>query len=402
MAEITVVDSIMGSGKTQWAIQMMNEASPLESFIFVTPFLDEVERIKANVKDRNFIEPTVFNGTTKLEDLKRLLANNRNIATTHELFSRADDEVIELLTDSGYTLILDEVMDIVEPVEMSKADIERLKTNGDIVIDEEKGSVKWTGEEKDMSRYKDIRELAQAGNLYVFKDSFMVWAYPPQVFRAFSKAVVLTYLFKCQMQSYYFQMYDFTYRFKGVEKIGNRYELCEYDVKKERREELRQLITIYEGKMNDIGIREKELSQNKLKNYDPDTLDQIRKNTANFFRHYAGNAKKDDVYISTLKSVEQYLAPRGYKDCFIAHNVRATNKYADRRAVAYLLNRFMHKTKAQFFREHGVKVNEELYALSELVQWLWRSRIRNGQSIDAYIPSRRMRSLLDQWAKYEI
>ncbi len=55
-----------------------------------------------------------------------------------------------------------------------------------------------------------------------------------------------------------------------------------------------------------------------------------------------------------------------------------------------------------FFQDNGVSVNEDLYALSELVQWLWRSRIRNGQPIDAYIPSERMRGLLDAWARYEI
>lgn len=402
MTEITVVDSVMGSGKTQWAIQMMNEASPLECFVFVTPFLSEVERIKTSTTERHFVEPTIYNGTTKLTDLKRLLASNRNIVTTHELFSRADEEVIELIEQGGYTLILDEVMDIVESVQIGNADIRRLLRNGDIEIEEEKGAVRWTGDPDDNSRYRDIRELAQAGNLYLFREKFMVWAFPPQVFRAFGKAVILTYLFKCQMQRYYFTMYDFQYDYKGVEKVGERYELCEYDVRREKRQELRGLINVHEGNLNEIGKGKYALSMSKLQNYDVDILDQIRKNTANFFKHYADNAKMNDVYISTLKETEKYLAPRGFKSCFIAHNIRATNEYADRRAVAYLLNRFMNKNKLTFFQENGVSVNEELYALSELVQWLWRSRLRNGQVIDAYIPSERMRDLLDKWANYEI
>lgn len=404
MTEITVIDAIMGSGKTQYAIQSINEASPLDSFIYITPFLTEVERIKTSVTAHQFVEPVIYNGTTKLEDLKRLIASNRNIVSTHALFAKADDEVIELLEQSGYTLILDEVMDVVESVSIKQADIRRLEKNGDITINEENGQVSWTGDPDDNSRYKDIRELAQAGNLYLFRGSFMVWAFPPAAFKAFSKAIVLTYLFKCQMQRYYFDMFGLEYEFKSIQKNGDKYELCEYEVKNERSEELRKLINVYEGKLNDVGRGKYELSQTKLKKYDTDKLDQIRRNVANYFRHYANNAKAADVYISTLKEVEPLLAPRGYsvKKCFIPHNARATNEYADRRAVAYLINRFMNKDKMSFFQDNGVSVNEDLYALSELVQWLWRSRIRNGQPIDAYIPSERMRGLLDAWARYEI
>lgn len=402
MTEVTVVDAVMGSGKTQWAIQHMNEAGPLENFIYITPFLSEVSRIKESVTGRHFVEPTIFNDTSKLEDLKRLIASNRDIVSTHALFARADDEIVELLEQSGYTLVLDEVMDVVESVAIKAADIKRLQSNGDIVINEETMQVSWTGDPEDNSRYRDIRELAQAGSLYLFRGSFMVWAFPPAVFRAFPKAIVLTYLFKCQMQRYYFDLFGFTYDYKGVERVGDRYELCEHDVKKEGREKLRALINLYEGKLNDTGRGKYALSQAKLKKYDETTLQQIKNNTANFFRRYADNAKKDDVYLSTLKEVEPLITPRGFGKSLIPHNARATNEYADRRAVAYLMNRFMNRDKAAFFQDNGISVNEDLYALSELVQWLWRSRIRNGEPIHAYIPSERMRELLEAWAKYEI
>lgn len=401
MTEITVIDSVMGSGKTEWAIRNMSDANPLENFIYITPFLSEVERVKKSVTGRQFVEPTIYNGTSKMEDLKRLIASNRDIVSTHALFARADEEVIELLEQSGYTLILDEVMDVVDSVPIKNADIKRLQSNGDIELDEVSKRVNWTGDPDDNSRYRDIRELAQAGNLYIFRGSFMVWAFPPSVFRAFPKAIVLTYLFKCQMQRYYFDMFGFKYDYKGVEKVGDDYKLYEYDVKKERRQELYALIDVYEGKLNDVGEGKWALSQAKLKKYDTDMLGRINKNAANFFRHYA-NAKKADAYLSTLKEVESLLTPKGFKTSVIAHNVRATNEYADRWAVAYLINRFMNKDKMSFFQNSGISVDEDLYAISELVQWLWRSRIRNGEPIKAYIPSERMRTLLKSWANYEI
>lgn len=45
----------------------------------------------------------------------------------------------------------------------------------------------------------------------------------------------------------------------------------------------------------------------------------------------------------------------------------------------------------------GASLNQELYALSEMVQFIWRSRIRDSETIDLYIPSARMRNLLIRW-----
>lgn len=51
---ITVIDSIMGTGKTSWAIDYMN-AHPEQHFVFITPFLAECERIIKNCS--GFVEP---------------------------------------------------------------------------------------------------------------------------------------------------------------------------------------------------------------------------------------------------------------------------------------------------------------------------------------------------------
>lgn len=40
---------------------------------------------------------------------------------------------------------------------------------------------------------------------------------------------------------------------------------------------------------------------------------------------------------------------------------------------------------------------EDDYALSEMIQWVWRSAIRDGKEIWVYIPSRRMRELFQNW-----
>ncbi|MNC64554.1 hypothetical protein D3C75_1147700 [compost metagenome] len=53
----------------------------------------------------------------------------------------------------------------------------------------------------------------------------------------------------------------------------------------------------------------------------------------------------------------------------------------------------MNPVEKKFFEQYRVTVDEEAWALSELIQWVWRSRIRDNESISIYIPSTRMRDL---------
>lgn len=419
MGKITVIDSIMGSGKTQWAIQRMNEADPQEKFIYITPFLDEVDRIKESVIRRNFVEPNNANDEgRKLRSLKDLIVQGRDIASTHSLFKTADDELIELLTDSGYSLILDEVMDCVEPVNVRPSDILKLERAGDIVIED--GRVEWRGDPEDNSRYMDIRMLAQAGNLFYYRGKFLVWAFPPSVFRALDSVTVMTYLFNGHTQRYYFDLFGFEREYKAIKRVGDRYELTEYDVKAEKRAELYALMDIYEGRMNDIGERRNALSVSYLRRRDRsgdvEFMRQVSKNIRNYFENHLG-AKRDDVYYSTLKEIEHLIQPRGYREprkvvkdgngrvipqVVIPHNIRATNRYSSKWAAAYIFNRYMQQDIKVFFQDNGISVNDDLLAVSDLLQWIWRSCIRNGKPVKLYIPSSRMRSLLLAWSRYEI
>jgi hypothetical protein len=44
-----------------------------------------------------------------------------------------------------------------------------------------------------------------------------------------------------------------------------------------------------------------------------------------------------------------------------------------------------------------MEVDDDQFALSQLVQWVWRSRIREDQPINLYLPSDRMRRLFTEW-----
>lgn len=400
MNKVTVIDSIMGSGKTSWAIQYMNEAPADTKFIFITPFLDEIKRIIENVTSRSFAEPDNNNVKgRKMHDLKELIVRGADICATHSLFRDADDELIELLAGAGYTLILDEAMDVVERVNIGPQDIKTLIRSEYIRI--EGNRVVWIFDEYTDARFSDIKRLAKAGNLFIYRGSFLVWTFPPRIFSTFGKVFTMTYLFDGQLQRYYFDLHGIEYEYKAVKFIRDRYELTKYDKTVERREDLITQIDIHDGKLNDIGKPTNALGSGWLDRADSDVMTKLKRNLYNYLRNEC-EAKADEILWTTLKDYRNVIKGRGFADSFLAVNARATNGYADRWALAYMYNRFMNPNEKVFFEENNVRVNQDALAVSDLLQWIWRSRIRNGQPIRLYLPSSRMRSLLLAWSRYEI
>ena len=102
--KIHVCDAVMGSGKTQAAITMMNRETDIR-FLFVTQFLDECRRIEEACPKRRFKQPKNV-GKGKLTSLNDLLRGQHNIASTHALFYKYNSETLDLIRSGHYTLIL--------------------------------------------------------------------------------------------------------------------------------------------------------------------------------------------------------------------------------------------------------------------------------------------------------
>ena len=112
MSQVTVIDAPCGAGKTSWAIQEMRR-HPEKRYVYCTPFLDEITRIRTACPEHSFLEPNNY-GHTKLDDFNRLLKEQRNIAVAHSTFLNATPETIELIRAGDYTIIIDEALDVVE------------------------------------------------------------------------------------------------------------------------------------------------------------------------------------------------------------------------------------------------------------------------------------------------
>lgn len=100
---------------------------------------------------------------------------------------------------------------------------------------------------------------------------------------------------------------------------------------------------------------------------------------------------------ASFNDAEYKIRGRGYSNGFIPFNTKATNKFKDKTVLAYCVNIYMNVGQKIFYQNNNIMVDEDSYALSVMVQWIWRSAIRDGKEIWIYIPSRRMRTLLMQW-----
>jgi len=91
------------------------------------------------------------------------------------------------------------------------------------------------------------------------------------------------------------------------------------------------------------------------------------------------------------------LAAKGYGRAFEPCNSRSTNKYRDRKSLAYLVNLYHHPFIRAYFEDAGVDISEDYHALLTMMEWVWRSQIREGKPITVFIPSERMRRLFCRW-----
>ena len=395
---VKIVDMIMGAGKTTSAINYINKSDGDEKFLFITPYIKEIDRIKKECPYKNFKEPQEMG--SKLNGIKWLLSKGENIISTHALFRRFDNEAIDLCRNQNYTLIMDEVTDVVEKYEISKEDFKLLRENF-VDVDKDTGLIRWRDTNDDYyGKFSEEKRLCELNCLAYYSGSVMMWLFPIETFNAFKNIYILTYMFDVQIQRYYYDYYKLPYTYiyvTGDNKHNYRFtenekekQIVHYDFK--------NLIHILNNeKMNLIGDMEFDLSKNwYIRNQNNMVMHKLKNNLLNFFRNIRKTKTTENMW-TTFSDFKSCLSSKGYGKGFVALNMRASNDYAKKTSVAYPVNRYMNTGVKNFFVKHNIQPDEDKYALSEMLQFIWRSAIRNGEEIWIYIPSVRMRNLLKIW-----
>lgn len=405
--DILIYDQIMGSGKTTDAIERMRQYEKEgQRFIYVTPFLDEIERILKELNnvysprttcksvgyesemedDEDFNILNFFNSSWKFQNkgvhLIELIDQGKNIVTTHQLYSSFKSFDIPNLKD--YILIIDEAINPVSVFNIGSRDLEILKNENLIQIEDKTSRVSKVDIDYTDDSFKSVLNFCKQENTFIQNNVFISIC-PIDLFLSFKEVQILTYLFEGSIMSAYFRLFNL--RYTVINKA------CERLTK----ELIRNSLNIYEGDRNQTNGRNRSyLSISSISRKNKSQIKKLKNDTAYVLkRQFKTNS--DVNAFTTFKDFKDKLSSNGYKKGFIAINARATNSHAHKKSMAYLGNRFLNPEIKNFFISNGSPIHEDQWALSEMIQWIWRGCIRNNELMNLYIPSFRMRNLLYIW-----
>ena len=405
--QVEVLDRIMGSGKTSALLKWLK---PEMNFIFVTPLLTEAEdRIKSVRPDLAVKCPepikTKIDGqwvNSKAEDLLLLLQGRENIATTHALLRNADERHWKLIQQFNYIIILDEEINLIESFSgVTSADMLWLFDNGHLSRDASNGRLTFndTSVIEDF-KYAEVKEMCRKGMLYSANRSnkFVVSCLPIDVLMCANRVIVLTYMFKGSVLDQFLALHGVTWK-----------EFTEVSVPK-------LLPSDYAHLLKDVSdsayspYEKLKLTQSSWAKMGREDVLQVEKTIYNVFRHYVADECGFAVpkyYVQRIgKTKNRLVKPKGKihkvgQETWLYPKCRATNEYANKRVMVYALDVYPNSAIQAYMSDMGCVIDEKAYALSQLVQWLWRGCIRNGEAMTAVVLAPRMRKLLQAWLNDE-
>ena len=431
-----MIDAPCGNGKTEYIIRYLS-AHKEKPFLYISPLRKMFDRLKGEgeyegkgIKGRTLYTPeTGRYNRTKLQSLKEMIGVGVDVMSTHALFLRLDNEAINMFRRYEYELIIDEALDAVTALPTGKKQdneedfvfhelkqqvtdqhLKWLLMHGCISIDTENyNRVVWTDAPSGLEhRYEDVERMIKTGSISYVNGTFLIWSFPISAIEAFENVTILTYRFNSSIFKAYLDFYGKSYEHKTV--VRDSYDnlfLTEFSSELEKGPQYADLVNVCDAnRLNIIGRRVGRgfpLSNTWYSHSDKIQRKAIKDHLINYFRHYC-KANSDSVMWTTYKGFEDKVKPSGYimrsdgrTPSFVPCNSKATEEYKDRYNLAYLIDRHLNPGIKAFFRQKDIIIPEDEYSLSELIQWIFRSRIRNNEPINLYIPSERMRNLLLEW-----
>ena len=271
--------------------------------------------------------------------------------------------------------------------------------------------------DKSIHAYHKFKRHVENGLIYSTKrsDSMMVSQLPIKLFSVAKRTIIITYMFEGNVLSSFLKLKGIKYK-----------PFTEVVTKQIKKSDIKNLITLFRPDSKWVKINNLRLSNTWYTTSGKGNATESDINFISKFIEYF--ARKCDVdykrimytfpkyrrwdSISTRGGVKRkVIKPRSLIDrkeddgsvekCWIATQTRATNDYAHKTHLCHLFNRYPNRSVKAYLQDYGYDVNDDVFALSELVQWVWRSAIRNNEPIVLCIASGRMKKLFIEWLDSE-
>jgi len=406
--EIEVLDAIMGSGKTQGIIKWMLER-PNRKYLYVSPLLSEVEdRIPQSCESMGFVSPSTTNHKTKGEHLLELVKEGQNVSFTHSLFTSLTPSHLYWLDLNNYTLIMDEEIDFIEPYpsgDLKPADIMTLEQSGHLSVDTQSfGRVDWTWSDEtyvDGGKYSKLKRMCELEMLHVAKRSreMMVLHLPIGLIQVMERVIVLTYKFKGSVMNQFMELKGVAV--KDFTELSLQHSEAEIRYRASERFEVVRTRTSVKVEKPKYG-----LSYTWWSNANPKDLADVERAIESCCR----KGGKSDVIYTFPKDIlynpraKAKVAIKGYgrDECWLYCATKATNEYSGKTVLVHAYNRFPNQGVNAYLADYNLPVDSDAFALSELIQWVWRSNIRvvdSKKTIYIALLHPRMRGLFERWLR---
>lgn len=445
---INVIDYMMGTGKTRYISRFMLENGQ-DKYLYVTPLLSESNKMTskcARIEMKTPLDKDVNgNPTGKGEHLLELLEAGANISTTHQMFKSLSRKHIEQIERQKYVIILDEVLDYIQPYEdYSKDDIKDLFDRGDLVADKDnlgKVSMMW-----DVSRgnhYKNLHDICEMGMLYstIKPENLLNLQIPPVMLDAAKEVIIMTYMFNASSMAAFFKLHKYNTNFLVIPELSQK----EKTVKESLRTRLEfidikgadKIISNFRDTSMSHSWWDKALKEGYAKDFLKCVSNWLVNNSqySNSFFYCTPknvvaiggtrNALLDKYSLKYLRNTRHFTdasynmrgKPTAAEDenlqkedsdkldteirppKWLTVNTKATNLYVKRNLCLCLMNVYPNMNIQYYLQNYSEKVEPDAYALAEVLQFIWRGCIRNpeGENMKLYMASPRMKALVLRW-----
>lgn len=397
---IEVLDALPGCGKTHAVFDYMSKNQD-KPWLYLSPLKDEIDnRVfkEANRVGMDFVVPDEGVDSTKTDQIYYMLKEGKNVACTHNLMLRFQDRHIAKILKHGYRVVCDEELNLISGYNIRKEDREFLLKHELIKVVDEKGKIEFTDPDMDTeARYGDVKRLADMGCLFAAKRStgILVCQLSTKLIEAADQFILISYSYEGSIMHTFLSLHGFNYKpLSGIS-----LHRSEQDIKNR----LKQLITLINTPSVKKVRRKYPLSKSWWENSPKENQEEVIKAMRAVFK--GSKIPASDLFYTLPKNrvirEDGKTAPMQVKELqknnFLACSVRATNEYANKRLAIHAYSLHPNHSVKTYLQDLGYECDDTNYALTTLIQWLWRGCIRNEEPMQVAILSDRMYMIFIEW-----
>ena len=395
---VTFIDRPCGHGKTS---ELLKSFKKNEQYFVVVPTRAEIDRVieQAVVAFDTPIEGRYQDaqGETRsslLMGLADLIEDGENIVCSHALFDKVNINEFAL---ESYNVIIDEVFDCVKgfngPKEVTfqasyiDDGMATIDANGKVTP-----TPKWLLEGDDAYQHKLLEE-AKRGRLHRSGEGFYVTVVPVELFTKGLSCTVMTYLAEGSLMAMY------------LNKLGVPYEVSKNNnIDVAARDTARKRLNI---NYLDLGLT-KAQGYKRQGSWGAKTQQKIANKLHNTKTRKMKGVPAEDIMVTCRKDLwvnKKDDSPTLFSKAsrlnnanWVHKSTKGTNAYRHCTHAVHLFDLNLNPSVKKYL--DVTKEQEDLWKQSELIQWLYRTDLRNEDSdkdIHLHVTSKAMKELVENW-----